>query len=402
MEEVEPKRERLYVFILAAIQVVHILDFVVMMPLGPRFMRVFNISPIEFSTLVSAYTFSAGGVGFFGALYADQFDRKRFLLFNFMGFIIGTLMCGLATNFATLLIARIVAGAFGGVLNASVLSMVADLIPYKRRGAAMGVIMSAFSVSSIIGIPTGLYIANILDWHATFFFICLVSAIFWILGFMTLPSIPAVKTKGFMEKLRKFKKIIVNPDYLLTFFFSSLLSLGMFMIIPFISTYMVRNIGIQESDLSLLYLVGGLITIVTARYVGKLCDRLGAFKIFKIMALISLIPITILTHLPPVSLFVVILVSSAFTVLGNARFIPAMTMVSGVVKTEDRGTFMSLENASRQLSSALAAQIGGVILGSTAAGALTNFDVIGYLCVSATFGSLLIAYKLRTKIGINA
>src|SRR6476661_3724222 len=110
------KKERWYVVILAAIQIVHILDFVIMMPLGPKFMRVFNITPIEFSTLVSAYTFSAGIVGFFGALYADHFDRKKFLLFNFTGFIVGTFMCAIAPNFGALLIARIIAGAFGGIL----------------------------------------------------------------------------------------------------------------------------------------------------------------------------------------------------------------------------------------------------------------------------------------------
>src|SRR5690606_33543342 len=125
---------------------------------GPRFMRVFGITPIEFSTLVSAYTFSAGIVGFFGALYADHFGRKKFLMFNFTVFIIGTFMCAIAPNFASLLIARIIAGAFGGVLNAGVMSLVADLIPFKRRGAAVGVVMSAFSISSILGIPTGLYI----------------------------------------------------------------------------------------------------------------------------------------------------------------------------------------------------------------------------------------------------
>ena len=162
------RKERWYVIILAAIQVVHILDFVIMMPLGPRFMRVFNISPVEFSTLVSAYTFSAGIVGFLGALYADHFDRKKFLLFNFTGFIFGTFMCAIAPNFAALLIARIIAGAFGGILNANVLSLISDLIPFQRRGAAMGVVMSAFSISSIVGIPIGLYIANHFDWHGRF------------------------------------------------------------------------------------------------------------------------------------------------------------------------------------------------------------------------------------------
>ena len=190
------RRERLYVIILAAIQIVHILDFVMIMPLGPRFMRVFNISPSAFSTLVAAYTFSAGIVGFFGALYADHFDRKKFLLFNFVGFIVGTFMCAIAQNFASLLTARIVAGAFGGVLNACVLAMVTDLIPFERRGNAMGVVMSAFSIASVLGVPTGLYITQMLDWNAAFYFICLVGLIFLILSIFILPSIQVRKSSS--------------------------------------------------------------------------------------------------------------------------------------------------------------------------------------------------------------
>src|SRR5690606_38138915 len=204
------KKERWYVLILAAIQFAHILDFVIMMPLGPNFMRVFGISPIEFSTLVSAYTFSAGIVGFFGALYADHFDRKKFLLFNFTGFIIGTFMCALSHNFTTLLLARILAGAFGGILNACVFSLVSDLIPFERRGGAMGVVMSAFSISSVLGVPIGLSIANTFNWQATFYFICGLGGLFWALAFFVLPPVKIEsEPRKFKENIQNFMKILM-------------------------------------------------------------------------------------------------------------------------------------------------------------------------------------------------
>ena len=396
------RKERFYVLILAAIQVVHILDFVIMMPLGPRFMRVFNITPVEFSTLVSAYTFSAGIVGFTGALYADHFDRKKFLMFNFTGFIIGTYMCAVAPNFTALLMARVVAGAFGGILNATILSLVSDLIPFERRGAAMGVVMSSFSVSSIVGIPLGLYIANIYDWHAAFYFICIIAVIFWVLGFFMLPSVKVrTEPKKFKENLQNFKSIIIQKNYLQAFCLTSILSFGIFMIIPFIAPYMVRNVGLLESELPFIYLVGGIFTIVTARIVGKMCDKVGSFKVFRILALISILPIFILTNLPPVALWVALASTTAFTMFGSARFIPAMTLVSAVVKREDRGTFMSLENASRQFSSGAASQVAGLIIGATASGALTNYNIVGYICIGSSLIGIYIAYLIKQKYNLR-
>lgn len=396
------KKERLYIIILSAIQIAHILDFVIMMPLGPRFMRVFNINPTEFSSLVSAYTFSAGIVGFFGALYADHFDRKKFLMFNFTGFILGTFMCAIAPNFAALLTARIVAGAFGGILNACVLSMVADLIPFQRRGAAMGVVMSSFSIASVLGVPLGLYIAQAFDWHAAFYFICLVGVIFWIMSMIVLPSVQVRKTQlSIKDNLKNFKGILIQKDYLQSFLLTSVLGFGIFMIVPFISTYMVGNVGLSEADLPFIYLAGGACTILSARFIGKACDRVGSFKVFRIVAVLSIIPIFVLTNLPPVPLALALLSSSCFMMTGSGRFIPAMTIVSAVVKPQERGTFMSLENAARQLSSGMASQIAGLIIGSTAAGAMTNYNIIGYIGILTSLVAIYIAYRIKTKFNLK-
>ena len=394
----ELRKERFYIIVLAAIQIVHILDFVIMMPLGPQFMRVFHINPTEFSSLVSAYTFSAGIVGFFGALYADHWDRKKFLMFNFTGFILGTFMCAIAPNFAALLTARIIAGAFGGVLNACVLSMVADLIPFQRRGAAMGVVMSSFSIASVLGVPLGLYVAQLFDWHAAFYFICIIGAIFWVASLFLLPSIKVRTTKLTMkENLKNFKSILVQKYYLQSFTLTSVLGFGVFMVVPFISTYMVGNVGLTEAQLPLIYLIGGACTIISARYIGKACDRVGSYKVFRFVAIASILPILLLTHLPQVHIALALVVSSLFMMSGSGRFIPAMTIVSAVVKPQERGTFMSLENAARQMSSGIASQTGGLIIGATAAGAMTNYNIVGYLAVATSFIAIFIAFKIKNK-----
>lgn len=396
------KKERLYVLILAAIQISHILDFVIIMPLGPSFMRVFHINPTEFSSLVSAYTFSAGVVGFFGALYADHFDRKKFLLFNFTGFIIGTFMCAIAPNFAALLIARIVAGAFGGVLNACVLSMVADLIPFERRGAAMGVVMSSFSIASVLGVPLGLYVAQLFDWHAAFYLIVIVGIVFWIMSFIILPQVKVRATKlSLKENLQNFKTILIQKDYLQSFTLTSVLGFGIFMIVPFISPYMVGNVGLTEAQLPFIYLAGGTCTIISARFIGRACDRVGSFKVFRLVAILSILPILLLTNLPQVPLAWALLSSSFFMMTGSGRFIPAMTIVSAVVKPQDRGTFMSLENASRQMSSGIASQMAGLIIGAGAAGALKNYNIVGYIGVATSLIAIYIAYKIKIKFNLR-
>lgn len=397
-EAADLKRERIYIIILAAIQIAHILDFVIMMPLGPQFMRVFSISPAQFSTLVSAYTFSAGIVGFFGALYADHFDRKKFLIFNFTGFIIGTFMCAIAGGFHSLLIARIIAGAFGGILNACVLSLVADLIPFARRGKAMGVVMSSFSIASVMGIPVGLWVANKFHWHAAFYLICILSLIFWIGSFIFLPSVKVDGPKlGFVDNLKKFKVIIKNFDYLQCFTLTSVLGFGVFMTIPFIAPYMVKNVGLLESELPLIYLFGGAFTIISARLIGRLSDTQGSYRMFKILAIISCFPLIALTNLPQVPLWVALLVSTLFTMIGSGRFIPAMTLISAVSRPGDRGTFMSLENATRQFATGIASQLAGLIIGTTSAGLLTNFPIVGIVGVVTTILGIYIAFKIKTK-----
>jgi MFS transporter, DHA1 family, inner membrane transport protein len=397
------KRERWYVTILAAIQVIHILDFVIMMPLGPHFMRVFDISPSEFSILVSSYTFSAGIAGLFGALFADQYERKFFLLFNFSGFILGTFICGLSSDFPTLLIARIIAGAFGGILNANVLSMVSDLIPFQRRGSAMGIIMSAFSITSIFGIPIGLFIANSLSWNASFYFIAIMGILFWLLSFLILPSIKnKIEHKNLKEQFLNLALVISQKRYLTSFLLTCTLSFGLFIAIPFISPYMVRNVGMTETQLPLIYLIGGLFTIISARIIGKLCDQIGSFKVFKTVAIFSIFPLIVMTNLPQgTAIWLTLIFTTLFTMSGSGRFIPALTMISAVVNPKERGTFMNLENALRQIMSGIASVVGGLIIGSSSTGSLTNYGTVGLIGTLASVMAIFIALKIKNDNHLN-
>jgi predicted MFS family arabinose efflux permease len=396
------KRENLIVYVLGAIQFVHILDFVILMPLGPMLMRTFEVTPSQFGLLVSSYTFAAGISNFLASIVADRFERKRMLQFCFAGFLIGTLLCAFAPSFTLLLGARIFAGAFGGVLNAVVFALIPDLIPPERRGAATGVVMAAFSVSSVVGVPIGLALAEYFDWHAPFLFIVAVGCICWLIA---ANIIPVVNNKSAprspKETLKQFVQIAVEPLHIRGFLMTSLLAFGVFMIIPFISPSMVRNVGLAESDLKYIYLFGGAATVFSARWIGRLCDRLGPYKIFVIVSSISFVPVLLITHLGPTPLALTLCVSTLFMMTGSGRFIPAMTLLSLVIDPKKRGTFMGLENAFRQLSSGAASLIAGLIIYESSTGRLERYGIVGILCVLVTMLSLYFGGKIREQAGMR-
>lgn len=396
------KRENMLVYVLGAIQFVHILDFVILMPLGPMLMRTFNVTPSQFGLLVSSYTFAAGISNFLTSIVSDRFERKRMLQVCFAGFLVGTLLCAFAPNFYLLLGARIFAGAFGGVLNAVVFALIADLIPPQRRGAATGVVMSAFSISSVVGVPIGLALAEWFDWHAPFLFIVVVGAIFWLLANYYIPKVNnREEPRSPKETLKQFVKIAVEPKHIQGFLMTSSLAFGIFMIIPFLSPSMVRNVGLAESDLKYIYLCGGAATVFSARWIGRLCDRLGCFKVFTVVAGISFIPVVLITQLGVTPIVLALCVSTLFMMTGSGRFIPAMTLLSLVIDPKKRGTFMGLENAFRQLASGAASLIAGLIIYEGAGGRLERFGIIGLASVAFTLVAWFFARKIAKDAGVN-
>src|SRR5207245_8497359 len=112
--------------------------------------------PLQFALVVSSYGCSAALAGLLAAFFIDRFDRKITLLVLYAGLTIGTLLCAIAPGYWSLMMARIVAGAFGGIGGAFILVIIGDAFPEIRRGRATGVVMTAFSIASIAGLPVGM------------------------------------------------------------------------------------------------------------------------------------------------------------------------------------------------------------------------------------------------------
>jgi DHA1 family inner membrane transport protein len=393
-------KERIALLLLAALNFTHILDFMIMMPLGNYLMPYFDISPQLFSMLVASYTFSAGIAGFLAAFFVDNFDRKRVLLFGYCGFLIGTLCCAVSPTFEFLLVSRIVAGLFGGLIGAQVLSIVADLIPYERRGMAMGIIMAAFSVASVFGVPFGLYIANIFNWHGPFYFVAGLGALLLPFLMRYLPKMDghlgAKATR--IGPLAMIRELARDKDQLLALGFTGSLMLGHFMIIPFLNPFMEFNMGFSKFQTPMLYMAGGIATLITSPLIGRLADKIGKHKVYFIMAVTSIFPIALITNLPPMPFYLVLCISGFWFVVSSGRTIPAQAMVSNVVPPERRGSFMSFNSSVQQVFVGLASVLAGLIVVKNPDNSIQNYEITGYVSILVTLLTLLFVFKLDTRL----
>lgn len=378
------RSELVLLFLLATVQFTHIMDFMIVMPLGPQLMRLFSISPQQFGFLVSTYQFAAGATSFLAAFVIDRFDRKRVLLGSYFGFALGTLACAWAPNYLFLMVARSIAGAFGGVLGAVIFSIIGDAIHESKRGRAMGIVMAAFSLASVFGVPFGLYLATRLNWHAPFVFVGGVALIaigflFAFMPAMTGHFVRGVKAAGPTVILQR---IASDRNQVRALTFTVVLMMSQFMVIPFLSPSMVSNVGFAESDLPYIYLVGGGLTIFTSPLVGRMADRFGKARIYAIGSFLVLIPIAIVTNLGPSPVPWVLVATSMYFVAGNARFIPSSAMVTSSVRASSRGSFMSINSSFQSLAAGFASMIAGLIVTLGADGRLVNYEIVGYLSMA--------------------
>lgn len=391
------KEEKFSLSVLAGIQFLSVLDFIIIMPLGPQFLRVFSISPEKFGYIVSSYTLSAAILGFIGAFFIDRFDRKKSLLILFSGFLVGTFLCGISSSYIYLLISRLIAGAFGGLMGATIFSILGDLIVPERRGRATGLIMSGFALASVLGVPLGLKLANVFNWKAPFLFVALlgIPIIYFISKFI--PNLNShLKTKEENNNfLKNISELILKKNHLIALALTMSLTLSGFTIIPYIAQYMVYNTGLNEKDLPIIYLVGGFCTLFSANYSGKLSDKYGKRKIFIIMACISAIAVYTITNMEESNLYMATLITSFFMIAITGRVIPSMAMITGSVESKYRGGFMSLNSCTQNLASAIAASLSGLIIVKTPEGLIKNFNVSGYICIAMTVTAILISLFLK-------
>jgi len=394
------RAERKTLYALAGIQFTYILDFMIVMPLGPVFTRALDISVQQFGWIIAAYTFSAAIAGILAANFIDHFGRRRLLLGLYGVFALATLLCALAPGYWSLVLARCLAGAFGGLLSAMIQVCVGELIPFERRGRAMGLIMSSFSIASVAGMPLGLLLAANFGFRAPFLFITLLSAAILTFALRVLPDaqpqkqtrVPGAPHRSWMAPMGE---VLREPNHLRAFTFMALLIFSGVLLFPYLPLHLTTNTGMTEAQLPLMYLIGGLMTLFSARFVGKLADKRGKIRVYRWAALATLAPVLVLTHIGVVPLGVVLVITTFLFVLMTSRTIPGMALITGSAVPSMRGAFMSMNATVQSIATGVAVLVGGAILSQVPGGPLENFDILGYIMVAVTLAAVWLAGKLK-------
>ncbi len=393
----------LLIALLAFTQFTIILDFIIMSPLGAILMPALDITAAQFGVAVSAYAFSAGLSGILAAGFADRFDRKRILLFFYVGFTLGTMLCAAAPNYHVLLMGRIVTGLFGGVIGSIVLAIITDLFPLQMRGRVMGFIQTAFAASQVLGIPAGLFLANHWSWHVCFIAIVVVSIVaIAVIAFAMEPVDAHLKLKQDKNPFHHLIATVSETRYTLAFAVTTLLATGGYMLMPFSSAFTVNNLGIDMAHLPTIYLVSGLFSIVTGPLVGRASDAFGKYPTFVFGCVMTVIMVLIYTHLGHVTLATAITVNVLMFVGIFSRMIPSQALISAIPDPTQRGSFSAVSASLQQLSGGLGSVLAAAIVAQRPDGALLHFEWIGYVVVTTTIVTLVMMYFVQKGVAERA
>jgi predicted MFS family arabinose efflux permease len=192
----KPVSERSLILLIGAVQFVNVLDFMMVMPLGPDFAAAFGVQNSRLGWVGASYTLAAALSGIVGSSFLDRFDRRKALIFALAGLVLSTMASGSTQSFETMLVTRWIAGTFGGPASALSLAIVSDVIPPERRGRAMGAVLGAFAFASVLGVPAGLELSHHGGWRAPFFAIAVVGALVAVLALSLLPPLTSHLTRA--------------------------------------------------------------------------------------------------------------------------------------------------------------------------------------------------------------
>ncbi|HEX9956091.1 MAG TPA: MFS transporter [Fibrella sp.] len=392
--------QKFLIAILALLQFTVILDFMVLSPLGDILMKALDMTPSGFGLVVSSYAFSAGASGILAAGFADKFDRKKLLLFFYAGFIVGTFFCAMANSFWMLLAARIVTGLFGGVIGSISMAIIADLFATNQRGRVMGFVQMAFAASQVLGIPIGLYIANLWGWHAAFLMIVLLAMLIGVA--ISLKMQPVTRHLALQSTNNAFQHLwltLSNKSYQTGFLAIAFLSVGGFMLMPFGSAYLINNIHLTQKELPLVFLFTGISSIIIMPIVGRLSDRINKFWLFTAGSVLAIVMVLIYTSIPPIPLWEVVVINVIMFMGIMSRMIPATTLNTSLPDMKDRGAYMSITSSLQQMAGGLAAVGAGLIVTQAdRTSPLANYNVLGYVVSVAFIGCIFFVYRINVLV----
>lgn len=355
------------VLLIAAVQFVNILDFVIVMPLGPDFAKALGVPESHLGYVGGAYTAAACVAGLAGSFFLDRFDRRKALAVSLLGLVIGTAAGGFAVDLPTLLAARIVAGAFGGPATSLSFSIIADAIPSQLRGRAMGTVMGAFSLAAVVGVPAGLWLAEAFSWRAPFLGVALVGLLVGAAAIRFIPPMTGHLQAGPHSASNDPQVVLTmlgNPLVQLSYLMTIVVMMAGFVLIPNIAAYLQLNLGFPRSGIKYAYGVGGLASLLATQLGGRAVDKFGSFRVGTIGALMVIAVVYAFFYLPhrDVSTALVLVVFVLFMVANGLRNVSYNTLTTKVPEPAVRARFQSFQSAAQHGASAVAAITSAQIL----------------------------------------
>jgi predicted MFS family arabinose efflux permease len=397
--ETDPDRrrmERLVLLVLAAVQFTTLIDFMIVMPLGPQLQTALNLDPEQFSRIVSSYTFAAGAAGLITSALVDRFDRRKAFLAMFSGFLIGTLCCALAPTYRLLLAARVVTGACGGIVGGMSMAIIGDLFPEDRRGRATSALMTGFALASVAGVPFGLELGNRFGWHIPFIALVALGAPVLVLAIKALPPLRGHLGRPHTAPWKSLRETFAEPNHLNAFALTVTLMVGSFTVVPFISTYLVANVGMTNEQLPMIYIAGGALTLIASPPIGRWADRYGKLRMYRLIAPLSALMLLIITHLPPTYAIVAAAAVGLLMVFNAGRMIAAQAMITSSVAPHRRGGFLSANASVQHIATGLGTSLGGRILSqATPTSPLLHYGTVGWIACATTLATLWLAGRIR-------
>jgi len=371
--------ERTVIFLIGAVQFVNILDFMMVLPLGPFFAGPLGIPASQIGVIGGSYTAAAAVSGIACSFFLDRFDRRKALGTAVAGLVVATALGGFSVGFGSIIFARILAGFFGGPATSLSLSIVADVIPAERRGKALGAVMGSFSVAAVLGVPAGLELARWGGWRLPFFSVAGLGLVLIPVAIALLPPL-----KGHLVAARPrwtgFFKLLSHRTVQLSAVATAVVMSSAFLVIPIITPYLVFNLRFPAKDLKWIYVIGGALSFGVLRIIGALVDRYGSTRLATVGTVLFLIVSWLAfvrydSRVPITGLFVLFMVGM------NFRMAPYQTLISKVPGPSERASFMSLMSATQHLSTSAGAVFSSVVLSTGADGTLVGIPRLGLLAM---------------------
>lgn len=393
--------ERVVILVIAAVQFVNVVDFMMVMPLGPDFAKALGIRVSHMGVLAGAYTLAAAVSGFIGSLFLDRICRRTALMWSLFGLAIGTGAGAFAVDFHTLLWARVLAGVFGGPTASIGLAIIGDIIPHERRGAAIGKVMIGFSAASIFGVPIGLEVARLGGWNAPFLMVGLAALAMAIVTRFFLPKLGQNTVHSrFTFRTLPFASLLRQQTVWVSYTLLFCVMMSGFLLFPNIAGYVQLNLGFPREDMGQLYLVGGIASLIVMTFCGALVDRYGSVPWF-ILGSIGFFAALIFgmyqtpPSLSPYGLFI------SFMVFGTFRNISMQTLSSKVPLPHERAGFMSLQSALQHLAMSAGGIFSSRLLTTSPTGQLDGIDKIVVTSSGLVIAGAILVVFLSNRVKLR-